>query len=52
MVSLLLNNAETAKLNTVLAALEKKFGTDYTYTPKVSAFSCKCSGPAQSCTWH
>lgn len=52
MASLMLSNAETAKLNAALAGLEQKFGAEYTFTPEVSAFSCKCSGPAQSCTWH
>ena len=52
MASLMLSNAETAKLNAALAGLEQKFGAEYTFTPEVSALSCKCSGPAQSCTWH
>ena len=52
MASLLLNQAETAKLNSVLANLEEKFGKEYSYVPETSAFSCKCSGPAQSCAWH
>lgn len=52
MDSLMLNNTETTKLNTVLSNLEKKFGADYSFTPEISAFSCKCSGPAQSCAWH
>lgn len=50
--SLRLDYAETIKLNAVLANLEQKFGTEYSFTPEVSAFSCKCSGPAQSCAWH
>lgn len=52
MASLLLNSAENAKLNAVLATLEKKYGKDYAYKPEISAFSCKCSGPGQSCVWH
>lgn len=52
MASLFLSHVETAKLNAVLANLEQKFGTEYSFTPEFSAFSCKCSGPGQSCTWH
>lgn len=52
MTALALTNAETEKLNAVLANLEDEFGTEYIFTPECSEFSCKCSGPAQSCTWH
>ena len=52
MESLMLNNAENAELDAALDCLEQKFGTEYTFTPEVSEFSCKCSGPAQSCAWH
>lgn len=52
MASLRLDNAEMMKLDVVLAKLEKEFGREYTFTPEVSDFSCKCSGPAQSCIWH
>lgn len=52
MASLLLNKKETAMLNAALLEMEKKNGTEYSFVPEVSAFSCKCSGPAQSCIWH
>lgn len=52
MASLMLSKTETAKLDAALERLEQKFGKEYTFTPEVSEFSCKCSGPAQSCTWH
>lgn len=52
MKSLLLDYAETVELDTVLTDLEETFGTDYSFAPESSVFSCKCSGPAQSCIWH
>ena len=52
MASLLLNKKETAALNAALAEMEKKNGIKYSFIPEVSAFSSKCSGPAQSCIWH
>ena len=39
-------------LNQLISKLEEKFGKDYIYQPEHSEFSCKCSGPAQSCVWH
>lgn len=52
MASLLLDHTESAELDAVLEKLERRFGADYTFIPEESSFSCKCSGPAQSCIWH
>ena len=52
MASLQLNQTEIEKLNATLTNLEQKFGSEYSFTPEISSFACKCSGPAQSCTWH
>lgn len=52
MDTLMLSNAEIAEVNAALAQLEQEFGAEYIFIPEVSTFSCKCSGPAQSCTWH
>lgn len=52
MSNLFIECAETEKLNAVLAKLERKYGAEYSYVPEVSDFSCRCSGPAQSCVWH
>lgn len=52
MDTLMLSNTEVAELNAALAQLEQEFGSEYIFMPEVSTFSCKCSGPAQSCAWH
>lgn len=52
MSTLRLNADERSSLKETLAAMEKQFGKDYTFVPELSDFSCRCSGPAQSCAWH
>lgn len=52
MASLRLDKEEMKQINTVLAELENKFGAEYVFVPETSCYSCKCSGPAQSCAWH
>lgn len=52
MKSLFLNDAEKNLLELIIKNMEKEFGQNYKFTPKENEFSCKCSGPAQSCTWH
>lgn len=52
MEALRLNKNEKMELETVLSKMEKQFGTDYSFKPKKTDFSCGCSGPAQSCIWH
>lgn len=52
MATLFLNKDESRDLEVALAKMEREFGTDYSFEPEEKAFSCKCSGPAQSCTWH
>ncbi len=52
MKSLMLNSDEFSVLNLTLEKMEAKNGNEYSYTPEKSTFSCKCSGPAQSCVWH
>lgn len=51
-MSLILDPRELEKLAETIDSLEKHFGADYTYEPAENAFSCSCSGPAQSCIWH
>ncbi len=52
MQNLFLNEGQTQALNQAILELEEVFGAEYTYAPEVNEFSCKCSGPAQSCAWH
>lgn len=52
MSKLVLSNSEKEALRVALAKAEARYGKDYTFKPEKSAFSCKCSGPAQSCVWH
>ena len=52
MDSLFLNDEQMSTLNKTISTLEEMFGKDYTYQPEQNEFSCKCSGPAQSCVWH
>lgn len=52
MATLQLNASENFSLETALAKLEKEYGSEYSFTPEVNEFSCKCSGPGQSCVWH
>ena len=50
--TLLLNESEKLKLNSILLELEKIYSDDYSYAVEFSIYCCKCSGPAQSCAWH
>lgn len=52
MSTLRLDAEERVHLNETLAAMEAQLGKDYTFVPEMSEFSCKCSGPGQSCIWH
>lgn len=52
MASLKLTDTETKSLEIALRKMEEKFGNEYSFKPEISEFSCRCSGPAQSCTWH
>lgn len=52
MGQLFLSSREKEVLEATLALLERKYGTEYAYTPSASVSRCSCSGPAQSCTWH
>lgn len=52
MATLQLNLAEKATLKSTLAKMEAVYGADYSFEPEINTFSCKCSGPAQSCVWH
>ena len=52
MKSLKLSSKENAKLKNALEVMERSQGSEYNFVPTVSEFSCKCSGPAQSCVWH
>lgn len=52
MISLYLSEDELRELELVLNDMECQSGTDYSFEPELSVFSCKCSGPAQSCAWH
>ncbi len=52
MEKLQLNNSEVMKLETILSSMEMEFGNEYVFVPKENEYSCRCSGPAQSCVWH
>lgn len=52
MATLYLNVDEKRELEDVLEKMECQSAADYSFEPEHSAFSCRCSGPAQSCTWH
>lgn len=52
MAALFLNSDEMDVLDLALTRMEKEFGEEYSFIPEYSEFSCKCSGPAQSCVWH
>lgn len=52
MAALFLDIADMKELNTVLSNMENEFGTEYSFSPDYSEYSCKCSGPGQSCVWH
>lgn len=52
MATLRLNVSENASLEAALEKMEALFGSEYSFEPEMSEFSCRCSGPAQSCTWH
>lgn len=52
MNSLFLTDRQMLILNQLIVELEEKFGKYYTYQYEEDEFSCKCSGPAQSCIWH
>jgi len=52
MATLYLNENENYELENVLSKMERENGSDYSFEPERNAFSCRCSGPAQSCTWH
>ena len=52
MATLRLNVSENASLEAALEKMEALFGSEFSFEPEMSEFSCRCSGPAQSCTWH
>lgn len=52
MTSLFLDSTELKALDTALTGMEDEFGAEYLFSPDYSEFSCKCSGPGQSCVWH
>ena len=52
MASLLMDAAEMAAMDEKLSKMETEYGSEYHFEPEYSEFSCKCSGPGQSCVWH
>lgn len=52
MATLHLDSSENSSLEAALAKLEEQYGTEYSFIPEIKEFSCKCSGPGQSCVWH
>ncbi|MBQ1388724.1 MAG: hypothetical protein IIY78_03765 [Clostridia bacterium] len=52
MDSLFMDAVEIEVMNEKLSKLEKEYGSEYHYDPEYSEFSCRCSGPGQSCVWH
>lgn len=52
MSSLFLNDKEKQSICVVLEKMEKQYNAEYSFIPKTSVYSCKCSGPGQSCVWH
>lgn len=52
MDSLFLSDKEKQALYATLEQMEKTHGAEYSFVPEASVYSCKCSGPAQSCVWH
>lgn len=52
MKNLFLDANQVKVLNKTIFELEEKFGANYFYVPSINEFSCKCSGPGQSCLWH
>ena len=52
MATLRLNVSENASLEAALEKMEALFGSEYSFEPEMSEFSCRCSGPAQSCIKH
>lgn len=52
MKELTLSSNDKRVLDSILSSLEEQFGTEYAFTLEKNIYSCKCSGPAQSCAWH